>query len=117
MTRLARLGPGWYDPDGTSRWMSGRAQLFFRSGPQGVLIIEGYLPEMLAPNTISIKALGQAITSRALPAGPMSLTVAVPANRTMALVIEFQKHLVPRDAGLNDDIRDLGAIISNISTR
>lgn len=117
VTRLARLGPGWHDPDGTSRWMSGRAQLFFRSGPQGVLIIEGYLPEMLAPNTISITAIGQAITSRALPAGPMSLTVAVPANRTMALVIEFQKHLVPRDAGLNDDIRDLGAIISNISTR
>jgi hypothetical protein len=113
----ARLGPGWHERDGTARWMSRRAQAFFRSGAEGVLVVEGYLPGIVAPNTISLSIDGKVVHTQLLTEGVFHLTAKVRPNSMSPLTLTAAKHIVPRDEGLNADTRDLGLMITRITTR
>ncbi len=117
ITQYARLGPGWYEAESTSRWMSGRAQIFFHSGPKGVVIIDGYLPGILSPNSMALSVESLEIISKPLSEGTFTVIAQLPADRELMLTISLEKHLVPSLAGLNGDQRDLGAMITNIATR
>ena len=113
----ASMGTGWHEHDGTARWMSGRAQVFFRSGAEGVLVVEGYLPGIVAPNTISLSIDGKVVHTQLLTEGVFHLEARLPPNKLSPLTLTVAKHIVPRDEGLNADMRDLGLMITRISTR
>ena len=116
-TDHASMGPGWHEQEGTDRWMSGRAQVFFRSGAEGVLVVEGYLPGSVAPNTISLLIDGKVVHTQPLTEGVFHLVARIPPNSMSPLTLTVAKHIVPRDEGLNGDMRDLGLIITRITTR
>jgi hypothetical protein len=116
-TDHASMGPGWHEQEGTNRWMSGRAQVFFRSGAEGVLVVEGYLPGSVAPNTISLLIDGKVVHTQPLTEGVFHLVARIPPNSMLPLTLTVAKHIVPRDEGLNGDMRDLGLIITRITTR
>ena len=116
-TDHASMGPGWHEQEGTDRWMSGRAQVFFRSGAEGVLVVEGYLPGSVAPNTISLLIDGKVVHTQPLTEGVFHLVARIPPNSMSPLTLTVAKHIVPRDEGLNEDARDLGLMITRITTR
>lgn len=116
-TKYARLGPGWYEREGPTRWVSGRAQIQFHPGPDGLITIEGYIPAWLVPNSIVLSADGQEYARQSLGEGAFKANAHVPTGIMLTLNIGFQKHLIPRAVGLSEDQRDLGAIITRITTR
>ena len=117
VTEYARLGPGWYEREGSSRWISGRAQIIFHSGPQGKVSLVGYLSKDYSPNVLVLSVDGKEIFSQPLSEGAFSVQAVVPAQTLVTLTIVLQKHFVPSAVGLSADLRDLGAIIGNVVTR
>jgi len=112
-----RLGLGWYGPEGNQRWIAGDSDLAFRTGPSGVISVEGYIPSFLAPNVIDLLVDGNSIASKHLEEGRFFVEAVASPNAAVALHIRLTKHLIPRDIGLSNDQRDLGAVIVNIRTQ
>jgi hypothetical protein len=110
----SRLGSGWFGLEGDKRWMSGRCSVEFVSGPQGVVLIEGFLPANLAPNTMTCYADGQEVNRQTIKEGFFSIVAHIPVKRTVLLSLVVSKPIVPNELGFNGDVRQLGAIIINI---
>ncbi len=109
------LGPGWYQPEQDSVWISKRARITFRSGSKGDLKVKGYLPNFLSPNTIILK-INDKIIYQGDHSGTFEIQKHIDMNTMIMLDIELSDSVIPKDKGLNQDMRELGAIINNINT-
>jgi hypothetical protein len=117
VSKAAHLGFGWHDLESTQRWMAGKSEIVFRTGPEGSVTVEGHMPGFLSPNTITLFADGKEIGSKTVNEGFFMVTAATTPNAGITLTINVSKHVVPHDVGLNADRRELGAIIRNIETQ
>jgi len=111
------LGAGWYDREGTSRWTAKRATVAFQSGPAGKVLIKGQLQKVLSPNQIKIWSNGSLVHTQEIHAGRYTIECLVEKNTLIQLRIEVGTTIVPKEKGLNDDPRELGILVSDISSQ
>lgn len=111
------LGLGWYGEDGGVRWMAKDAEVAVKSGDKGKIIIEGYEPQFLVPNKLRIFINGELLLEETIPSGTFIFEKDVTRNSVIKLRLEVDRTIVPQKEGLNNDERDLGLLIKNLSTK
>jgi hypothetical protein len=110
------LGSGWYEKEGKNRWISKSAKITVKSGSEGKVIIEGNVPDFLSPNEIKVYADNELITSQSISNSSFKLEGKIKPNSVVNLRIESSKSIIPKQNGMNNDTRELSAIINNIRT-
>jgi hypothetical protein len=118
-----QLGEGWYQAEGTHRWMAKTAWLSVPrpASPRQKLHIEGYVPAFLlarGPVRLSVTADGQLLGTSGLDrpdasfAAEFTLPEALAGQGRMRLVLEVDKTVRPPS-----DSRDLGLALSRVVVR
>jgi len=125
LSSVPHFGKGWYSAEGTSpdRWMAGRSEMALPSldGP-GQLEMEIEIPKPLvavAP-TVSLLIDGVRAGEQVVRTIPFTIRLTVPEGRThksLRLTIITSSVANPARLGVNDDDRDLGLMIHNLSWR
>ena len=108
------FGPGWYGQEGGFSWIAKRAHVTFKSGPHGKIIIKGYIPDLMASNRVTLRANGSVLHTQEFPTGAFTIECSVEPNTLAGLVIELQTAVVPKERKINEDTRELGAIITDV---
>jgi hypothetical protein len=107
------LGPGWYDNEGGYRWMDKKAGIIVKTGDEGKLIIEGNVPDFLSPNEIKIYANNNLVYDNN-ETGSFIIESSVEKDSILNIQIEASKSVIPKEKGMNNDIRELALTINNI---
>lgn len=108
------FGDGWHGAELKQRWISGRAELLFRSELNSEVMISGYIPGFLAPNALSVIIEGEVKEKKLLAEGAFNVTCRIPSNAVVSLVLQLDRKVVPSEVGMGADRRELGAIINEI---
>jgi hypothetical protein len=108
------LGTGWHSQEGGARWIARQAYATFKSGNSGKILIKGFIPELTSPNRITLRANGAEIYAKDHPLGSFMIECSAEPHALTSFAIELQNAFVPKEKGLNDDIRELGVIITDV---
>jgi hypothetical protein len=117
------LGEGWYQPEGTHRWMGKRASLTIPRprAPAALLRLEGYVPAFLVrsgPVRLKVGAGGQPVGATELRQAdaPFAVEFPLPAKLAgdgeMRVTLEVGNAVRPPGDG-----RDLGLAVTSITVR
>lgn len=111
------FGKGWYAPEeGNSRWMEKNSELIIYTGEKGGVTIKGIVPDIIKTQKIDIR-INNKVHSKEVHAGDFTLELSgLPSNKELKVQIELSDSFVPKEQGLNDDIRNLGVFITTISS-
>jgi len=111
----AILVSGWYEKEGSFRWTGKQANTIIKSGQQGKLIINGYLPDVYKSNELKIFINDNLIYDTLLSSGQFNLQNDLDdKNKIITIRMELGSSFVPAQLGINNDQRELGIIINNI---
>lgn len=114
--RSAILGPGWHQRENAQRWMAGQSAILFRTGPRGVIVVNGFLPGLVAPNTLSLFVNEKEIARQEISEGLFTMSGNTAPETEIELVIRASRAVVPEARGLGSDQRELAAVIKEIKT-
>lgn len=113
-----QFGPGWYDPEGTGRWMSqrGTVELGTPSPAAGILRVEAYAPKEMQTFQLEVAIDGAVVHKSQHAAGTVEFEVKLPPGATSkpAVKLEFRASKQVQVAG---DNRSLSLLVSRIALR
>ncbi|MFA5161773.1 MAG: hypothetical protein WC421_05965 [Elusimicrobiales bacterium] len=113
--RSARLVSGWHLWGDKSIWMARVSEADFKSGSGGKAVLSAYLPGNLPARKLSLFCDGNPLGNYSIAPGAVHIEAqGLPPNRIVRLKIELDKSVVPADAGLGADKRELGLLFSDI---
>lgn len=107
------LKSGWYNKEGNYRWIDQEAEGIFKSGDTGELIIEGSVPETLESVDLNIKVDNQNYILHS-QSGLFHFESKVEKNKVVKVRINSSKSFIPSKMGLNNDVRNLSIMITNL---
>jgi hypothetical protein len=121
---------GWYEQEqkGDARWMSKNSRATMKTGNEGKLSFNVWLPPDVLINVYNgslamiVNIDGEAVFNQQFhkgifDKGPVEINLKVPPNKTLSLEIKLDKSYTPILLNINNDTRTLGIIASNFSVR
>ncbi|MGE3171940.1 MAG: glycosyltransferase family 2 protein [Planctomycetota bacterium] len=113
------IGSGWHPfekppgADAAYRWCKGRAW-FYLAPPSGTQVVQLRLASPLRPHKVTLYAEDQALGTCSVDAHAGNYCFVLPADLPRDQLLEFtieSETVRPIDAGLSQDIRDLGVVV------
>ncbi|MFA5793894.1 MAG: hypothetical protein WC980_02315 [Candidatus Brocadiia bacterium] len=109
--QTAMLMDGWYQ----DKWVGKNAKAIFKSGGEGKLVLDGYLPGNFEPNEVEIFIDGKlSVTKVIKPGESFRVELDVERNSLINLKIQSNYAVVPKEKGWSEDDRPLSLMISSI---
>ncbi len=107
-----QLVSGVYQPEGNTRWMSGRATILLKKPDQPVpLEVDVYVPDAAPGRTFVLMLDGTEVLRQTVPApGPYKLQTVPVTGQTLTIVLD-------KTFSVAGDFRDLGAVLSAVGFR
>ncbi|MEQ7050304.1 hypothetical protein ABN764_06540 [Paenibacillaceae sp. P-4] len=106
---------GWYENDESeARWTKKEVEFKVQSeGRRGSISIQAYVPKYLHNTQIIVEVNGSMIMQKIFEEGENKIDIPISKDEMYIKLIQ-SKTFVPKDHGVNDDIRDLGILVKKI---
>ncbi|SDI80702.1 hypothetical protein [Paenibacillus typhae] len=106
---------GWYATEDAGRWMAKNATFVFSDDSKKSMAIKGNVPTVYDEIVLSVFLNNKEIVSKTLYPGDFNLELSIPSSSMSEIEFKLSKSFVPSEIKLNEDQRELGIFITNLS--